>query len=102
MAASRRTPDPLKIAAARISGIAQRCAAGRVSSDAALVEVGAALGALPDVQWGEALADAASAFVDRSDSVAGRVLDVLQRAGVDLDRAAALRAARPGDGFLRK
>src|SRR5262245_49266404 len=56
MASSRRSPDPLRVAAAKIAGVTQRWLAGGISDDQALVEVGAALGTVAVVVWPRVLA----------------------------------------------
>src|SRR5574338_897821 len=88
MATSRRTTDPLRIAAAQITGTLSRCVVGgQVSEDRALVEFGASLAAVPDVRWEAVLNEVAAAYVDKDGDVERRALDLLQRAGVDLERA---------------
>jgi hypothetical protein len=96
MATSRRSPDPLRIASAQILGTVERCVvANRLTEDQALVEIGAALGPVPEPSWHVVLADAAAGHVDTDEPWRRAALHLLVRAGADIDQARRRHDARP-------
>jgi hypothetical protein len=99
-----RRSDPIRVAAAAISGVAERVALlGRTPDAEALVEIRENLARLPADRRQAALDEAAAAFIDSERPGAVRWLPValalLARAGADLERAKVLRAARGGRGL---
>ena len=78
----------------------QRCVVAHgLTEDAALVEIGAALAAVPEVAWSAVLARAAASYVDSPDAWRQAALALLVRAGADVERARALKA-QPANSFL--
>jgi hypothetical protein len=98
VATSRRSHDPHRIAAAQITGIVERCVAGRgLTGDQALVAIGAALGPVAELSWPRVLADAAASFVDSDEAWRQAALQLLVRAGVDVGEARRQRDTRPSN-----
>jgi hypothetical protein len=98
MATTRRSPDPQRIASAKISGTVERWIAGHgLTEDQALVAIGAALGPIAELTWPTVLADVAASYVDSAEQWKQDVLQLLLRAGVDLDAARRQRDARPSN-----
>src|SRR5262249_44629127 len=99
----RRHPDLVRIVAAQISGIAERCVIVHgLTEDQALVEIGEALAAIgPGQQRREALAYAVARYVDETTTAAAVVASLLQRAGADLDLARIIRT-KPRSSFLMR
>jgi hypothetical protein len=97
-----RNTDPLRIASARITGTVKACiVAHRLTQDQALVHIGSALGSVSELRWGEVLSDAAAGYVDSDESWREPALALLVRAGADLDRARAIKAARGSNRLAR-
>jgi hypothetical protein len=89
------------VAAAQISGTAERCVIGRsLTEDQALVEIGEALAAIgPGQPRRKALAYAVARYVDDTTDAATAITTLLERAGADIDQARTIRAQR-GISFL--
>lgn len=100
MASSRRTPDPQRIAVAQISGTIERCVVAHgITEDQALVDIGAALGPIAEFGRPHVLAEAAASYVDSDQAWERSALQLLVRAGADVDEARRRRDARPKGGY---
>jgi hypothetical protein len=100
VATSKRSPDPQRIAVAKIDGTLQRCVvASSITEDESLVAIGAALGPVAELSWPTVLADAAASYVDATEPWKQNALQLLVRAGVDLEEARRARDGRPGGGY---
>lgn len=91
----------MRVAAAQLSGIAQRvCVGQRATVEEGLAEMAEVLAKLPrPADRQRALDLAVVPYVEPEYEAHGRVRDLLVRAGADLAAAAAIRAERRGGGL---
>jgi hypothetical protein len=91
-----RHPDPVRVVAAMVGAVAERCVIGqRITDGEALAEIAECLTQLPREKRTDALTRAAAGYVDDDRHRSDDVLALLVRAGADLETAQAMRAADP-------
>lgn len=94
--------SPIGVAAAQVSGVVAAFAhLHRISEDEALAEIGEILAAVPKADRAEVLARATQGYLVPSHGGFwyDQAVELLQKTGVDMDRARVL-AAKPRAGFV--